>query len=250
VALTGADRRAPKADPVITSASATGQDALVVELLGFLRGGFFLDSGASDGVVGSNTLVLERDLGWDGICVEPDPGFFAALAVNRRCRLVNTCLYEHDGEVDFVAAGVLGGVVGDYHPQLLDLASRTYGVPRCADGTPATTRRPARTVGAVLDEAGAPGIIDYWSLDTEGSELTILRSFPFERYQVRVLTVEHNNFPARDEIRRFLGALGYVVVAALPIDDCFARPDLVDLHAFAARRAVAGWRSASRRRRP
>jgi len=63
--------------------SQFGQDRLILELLGGLRGGFFLDSGASDGVRSSNTYLLETAFDWDGICVEPNDAFFAALAACR-----------------------------------------------------------------------------------------------------------------------------------------------------------------------
>lgn len=228
--------------------SLFGQDQWVVRLLGGQRGGFFLDSGASNGVRGSNTYLLETRYGWNGICVEPNDEFFAELVSRRSCHCVNCCLYDVDGEVDFVDAGVLGGIAREYHPRLLALARQVYGVPARPDGSPATVTRRARTIRSVLRELGAPPTIDYWSLDTEGSELTILKSFPFDEYGFRVLTVEHNNFPVRREIERFLRERGYRRVAALAVDDCYVRADVA---ADLAARAPA-WRSpalrAARRR--
>jgi len=219
--------------------SMFGQDAFVIETLRGQRGGFFLDSGASDGVKGSNTVVLEQELGWRGVCVEPNPAFFASLIRNRNCVCVNCCLYDRDGEVDFVEADVLGGILDEYHPRLLALATEVYAVPDAGAGRPTTVRRPARSVRSLLREVGAPAVIDYWSLDTEGSELSILRGFPFDEYAVRILTVEHNHYPARDEIRGFLAGHGYHVARELAVDDAFVRGDLVP---------SAAWRSAAWRR--
>src|SRR5262245_43652313 len=57
-----------------------GQDRWVLmEVLRWQRGGFFLDLAAADGVTDSNTHVLERWFGWAGICIEPNPAFFAQL---------------------------------------------------------------------------------------------------------------------------------------------------------------------------
>jgi hypothetical protein len=204
-----------------------GQDREVIRLLGGQRGGFFLDSGASNGWRGSNTIVLEREYGWDGVCVEPDPGFFDELQACRTSHCMNCCLYDRDGDVDFVEADVLGGIAGEYHPELLALARRVHAVPVGSDGSPATTTRPARTIRSVLRSVDAPRTIDYWSLDTEGSELTLLRSFPFDEYGFRVLTVEHNHFPVRREIERFLTARGYRRVSELAVDDCYVRDDVV-----------------------
>ncbi|MBP0454852.1 FkbM family methyltransferase [Kitasatospora sp. RG8] len=199
--------------------SQYGQDRFVLRALNGMRGGFFLDSGASDGVVVSNTRVLEQAFGWTGICVEPNASLYAELVANRRCHCVNCCLYERDDEVEFVEAGTIGGILDEYHPALLDRARSLLGA--SPGGPPPTVRKPARTVRSVLREYGAPPVIDYWSLDTEGSELTILRSFPFDEYTVRVLTVEHNWLPARALVRRFLEARGFRWAAALGCDDCY-----------------------------
>jgi hypothetical protein len=204
----------------LASHSYQGQDRFVLEVLGGLRGGFFLDSGASDGVSGSNTLLLESAFGWQGICVEPNERLFARLARARRCACVNCCLYDEVGEVAFLeGAGVFGGILDAYDPTLLRyarsvVASQAAGI----DGGGVVTKR-ARTVRSVLRELRAPRVIDYWSLDTEGSELAILRSFPFDKRVVRVLTVEHNLTPVREEIRRFLEARGYRRARVLGIDD-------------------------------
>jgi len=203
--------------------SMFGQDAFVIDVMSGMRGGFFLDSGASDGVKGNNTLVLEESYGWRGICVEPNPAFYAALLANRRCHCVNCCLYDRDGEVEFVEADVLGGILGEYHPRLLALATRSYAIPHDGDGRPVTVSRPAHTVRSILRAAGAPHCIDYWSLDTEGSELAILKSFPFDEYTVRVLTVEHNHYSVRNDIRRFLEGRGYRWVCELAVDDAYVK---------------------------
>ena len=200
--------------------SQCGQDLFVLEVFGGMRGGFFLDSGAADGVSVSNTFLLETSFGWKGICVEPNDKFFAALVRNRRCCCLNCCLYDREGDVDFLEnAKGLGGILDEYHPTHLQYAKRTFGLPEDSSGRPATVHKVARTVRSVLRECAAPAVIDYWSLDTEGSELAILKSFPFDEYSFRVLTVEHNRLPVRDQIKRFLESRGYRRIRALGIDD-------------------------------
>lgn len=68
-----------------TFRSYQGQDRFVLSACHGQRGGFFLDSGASDGVLGSNSWMLENEYGWRGICVEPNDTMFAHLAANRAC---------------------------------------------------------------------------------------------------------------------------------------------------------------------
>src|SRR5260370_42436012 len=96
------------------SASQYGPDLLVLEALAGQRGGFFLDSGASNGVRFSNTLLLEESFGWRGICVEPNELFFRELTKNGKCYCLNCCLYDHDASVVVVEeAYVLVGVLDE-----------------------------------------------------------------------------------------------------------------------------------------
>ncbi|MBS0332402.1 MAG: FkbM family methyltransferase, partial [Proteobacteria bacterium] len=61
----------------------------------------------------------------------------------------------------------------------------------------------------LLGHWNAPSRIDYMSVDTEGSELDILQAFDFERYDVRLISVEHNFTARREGILAFLTAQGY-----------------------------------------
>ncbi|MFG3266402.1 FkbM family methyltransferase [Streptomyces bobili] len=212
--------------------SQYGQDHLVLSLLNGKRQGFFLDSGASNGVRASNTQLLETQYGWSGVCVEPNSGFFAELIRNRNCLCLNCCLYDRDGDVEFVEAHTIGGILDEYHPTFLKLARDFTETPA---GMPLpTVFKPARTVKSVLKESRAPRVIDYWSLDTEGSELAILQSFPFDEYSFRVLTVEHNWLPERELIRNLLENRGFNWVREIGCDDCY-----VD----AETRPSSSWRS-------
>jgi len=204
----------------------TKQDRFVLQLLAGMREGFFLDSGAADGVTESNTFLLEASFDWKGICVEPNEVFFASLVQNRRSRCVNCCLYDREGRVDFLEdANVIGGILDEYHPSHLRRARVAPGVSLDANGMPQTVSKAARTVRSILQECNAPSVIDYWSLDTEGSEFSILKSFPFDEYSFRVLTVEHNWLPVRKQIREFLENRGYRRIKSLRNDDCYVKQD-------------------------
>lgn len=224
----------------VLSYSYQGQDLFVMEVLGGHVGGYFLDSGASNGRKGSNTWLLESQYGWSGVCVEPNAETFRQLKVNRACVCLDCCLYDRDGSVDFLeAAGVYGGIIGEYDPRHLSFTRRVLG-DRWPDGALApTVSKVARTIRSVLRGAGAPKTIDYWSLDTEGSEFALLKSFPFDEYRLRALTVEHNNGTIREQIRSFLEGRGYVRARDMGIDDGYV------LAADVSGEAVSqAWRSA------
>ena len=61
----------------------------------------------------------------------------------------------------------------------------------------------------LLSAAGALPDFDYLSVDTEGSEWVILAALDWNRFRPKVITVEHNYTPLRDELRRLLEGLGY-----------------------------------------
>jgi len=204
--------------------SQFGQDQWVIDVLHGMRGGFFLDSGAADGVMGSNTLRLEREFAWTGICVEPNACYWDELVRNRTAVCAPYCLYSRNGTVKFLEAGPLGGIAAHQSEASLgaiaDLPASALG----PSGQTNRIRRTCRTPSALLREFRAPPVIDYWSLDTEGSEFEILRSFPFEEFGVRLLTVEHNYGPDRPRIARFLAGKGYICLGSLGVDDCYVLP--------------------------
>lgn len=55
------------------------QDAWVTYESKWKRGGYFVEFGASDGIMSSNTLMLERHFAWTGILAEPHPQTSAQL---------------------------------------------------------------------------------------------------------------------------------------------------------------------------
>ena len=57
----------------------------VINKLNNKRDGFFIDIGAYDGLTISNTAYMELELGWNGICVEPNPVVFDNLKKNIFC---------------------------------------------------------------------------------------------------------------------------------------------------------------------
>jgi hypothetical protein len=63
--------------------SQIGQDLEVLRFYNYKKNGFFIEIGASDGILLSNTYLLERNYNWRGICVEPIPSNYELLCKNR-----------------------------------------------------------------------------------------------------------------------------------------------------------------------
>jgi hypothetical protein len=65
----------------------------------FKSGGYFVEFGACDGIVGSNTYLLEKNHGWGGILAEPCRKWWSSLQKNRSDNLDFRCVYSESNLV-------------------------------------------------------------------------------------------------------------------------------------------------------
>lgn len=199
--------------------SQLGQDLWVLQKTNHKRGGYFVEFGATDGISLSNTWLLETEFGWRGLCAEPNPTFFAQLKANRSCKVSDACIGAQTGdEVEFVLADVYGCFL-DHISSDINAERRT---PYLSAGHVMRMLTVSLEDFLILNDA--PREIDYLSIDTEGSEYDILSAFPFDRWRIRLITVEHNFTPMRDKIHTLLSALGYVRTEA-QFDDWYELPE-------------------------
>ena len=81
------------------------------------------------------------------------------------------------------------------------------------------------TLADVLERANAPRFVHYVSIDTEGSELEVLKGFPLSDYRVGVFSIEHNGAKRkRQQIRALLERHGYRFVRQQLVDDWYVGP--------------------------
>jgi FkbM family methyltransferase len=161
------------------------QDKWVIfHVLPFKRNGFFLDLAASDGITDSNTYTLEKLFGWTGICIEPNPKLFQKLSITRNCILDSSVISDKREKVVFrIDNGPLGGIIDDD-------TDNNYKIRGEQLLSAETITLDALPLNELLDRYNAPAIIDYFSLDVEGSEERVIRSIDFEKYQFLCLTIE------------------------------------------------------------
>jgi FkbM family methyltransferase len=180
------------------SYSQLGQDDWVLKVINKPRG-YFVEFGATDGVEKSNTLLLELN-GWSGIVAEPAKMWHESLVANRKCNIDFSCISNNPGTVKFTEAGEFS-TISDYiksdHHYHNRQSKTEYEVPTL-------------TLQELLDKHNAPSVIDYLSIDTEGSEFDILENyFQSATRKITAITVEHNYTPAKDRIKNLLTPLGY-----------------------------------------
>lgn len=177
------------------------QDQWVLFMMADMRDGYFVEFGAGDGVTDSNTYLLERKYGWRGVLAEPQVEMMSLLRSRRPASMCfDVAVGPWDGKSVFNETSIPG----------LSYVSG-YGVDEL---TPARVVRRSHAVrvlslNSLLDEAEAPAVIDYLSIDVEGAEYDVLRTFDFTKRRVRLMTVEHNGTSNRRMIRELLDAHGF-----------------------------------------
>jgi len=203
--------------------SQIGQDKYFIEnIIKYKPSGIFLEIGGYDGIVGSNTYFLEKHLGWSGIVVECNPTLTQKCIENRKCSVSNKAVYTTDNDdVTFVipcgseiigGKEQLGGIKGAIRRENFVSFSESYKITKeivCK----------TITLNSLLNEHNIYEV-DYLSLDTEGSELDILKCVDFTKYKIKYLTIEHANSESyQKEIYDFLVQNGFIHVRTNKWDD-------------------------------
>jgi FkbM family methyltransferase len=188
-------------DALTQSTSQLGQEIFVLSRLGWKRGGYYVEFGATDGRTLSNTWLLDRQFGWRGILAEPGRVWRDALvAEGRNAHLDFGCVWTETGQTLTFAETAYAE---------LSTLSQFAGRDKHDRSDASTYEVTTISLTDLLMKHGAPQVIDYLSIDTEGSELAILEAFDFRRYRFRCITCEHNYTADRDKILDLLWRRGY-----------------------------------------
>ena len=183
------------------------QDLYVAHKLGHKRNGYFVDFGATDGILGSNSYYFEKELDWVGIVAEPNAVHHVKLRNNRNCIIDQRCVWKESGEkIEFVATA---------HPDFSTISlfkdNDYISAARTAAAGAVCVMVETVSLNELLSENNAPTDFDYLSIDTEGSEYEILKSLDYKKYRPQIITAEHNhNAALRNDIHTLLTSQGYV----------------------------------------
>ena len=173
--------------------------------------GSYLDIGAFNPEVMSNTWFLDKCLGWRGICAEGNPVQATPFRTARSCFLVDKPVSIKAGVGTFSSAGAGGSIDGSMGPGSV------------APTEIVTLEVALRAAGWMADAAGADDArvrVDFMSLDVEEHELEVLLAIPWARVEISFAAVENNK--NRLDVWEFLQERGYWKVATLGVDDVFA----------------------------
>jgi len=149
----------------------------ILEYIGNINNGFYIEAGAYDGILQSNTKFLEEEFNWTGILIEPSPKVFIELEKNRPNNLnINKCLvasnYEYDtisGSFDNGPMSSVGNIRNIENAELINV--------------------PCEPLYKILDYLDVQKI-DFMTIDTEGYELNVLDGINLNKYRPTYLLIE------------------------------------------------------------
>jgi len=169
-------------------ASQSGQDKIIKN--SFFRSkknGYFVEIGAFDGVLGSNCFHFEKFLNWEGIAFEPSNIQFEKLKNNRKCHLINKAIASEEKEVEFLE-------VEEGYTQMSGILNEKFISEETIKKDPRSkTKKISITTTTFEKSVNNDREIDYLSIDIEGGEMELLNSIDFEKYSIKVISVENNS---------------------------------------------------------
>lgn len=176
-------------------------DHKLVELLN-MKNGIFIEVGANNGIIQSNTLLLEKYFDWTGILIEPSPILYESLCNNRPNSHCYQCALGSFSENNtFIFGDFDSNLMSSINGKRLHRKANTCVI--------------MKSLQSILDKEGLQHI-NLFSLDTEGYEYNILQGIDFDKVTFDYLLIE---IYARDYdlICSFLDNKGYKMT------ECFSQ---------------------------
>lgn len=190
---------------------------MVASLFACKREGYFIDLAANAFKFLSNTLMLERDFGWGGICIEANREYIYGLA-SRRCSTVWAAVgAPKDKQINFCTEekGVVGHVEATAHSKQGRCRGKMEGFFLAS-------------FGDILRKVQAPKVIDYMSLDVEGAEQMVMEEFPFDEYKIMLMSIETTTEPLQESLKKH----GYQFLKKVGADHWWVHSSLPELEHF------------------
>ena len=167
--------------------SQAGQDKIIKNhFFQNNKNGFFIEIGAYDGIIGSNCCHFEKFLNWEGIAIEASKIQYDKLKNNRKCKTVNKAISNKIKDVEFVE--VIEGLT-----QMSGINNENNTAIEIINNNKNSKTKISKITTTTFEEEIKSNLeIDYLSIDIEGEELDLLKSIDFNKYTIKVISVENN----------------------------------------------------------
>lgn len=177
-----------------------------------------IEVGACDGIGLSNTLHFEES-GWETLCIEPIPNYYNKLKLNRKNTLPFAISEENKDSVDFSVVTIGSSnqsAISSLEIQRELLNQHSKWKPKIKK-----IKVSCRRLDWCIERYFNFSDIDFISIDTEGTELDVLKSFDVNSYNLKLLIIE-NNFDSY-EIEEYLTSKGWIRDRRVEVNDFYIR---------------------------
>lgn len=203
-----------------------GLDTRIAQHINVSQPGYFVELGAHDGRLSSNTFFLEKEFGWHGLLIEPSLNRFIECLRNRSAQNSFACVacVPFDYKNEFVRMTYADSMsISTSMP--LDLPDAQGHVRSGLQFMPDERQSVdfgavAETLDSVLLRVGAPNRVNFLSLDVEGAELSVLQGVNHDTWRFDLAVIETR---AADRVDRFLQSVDYEFVNRLSHHDYLYR---------------------------
>ncbi|XP_066939335.1 protein Star-like isoform X2 [Macrobrachium rosenbergii] len=189
--------------------SQYNQSEFANKILNGMEDGFYIEVGASEGELFSNSLFFERRLGWRGLLIEPLKEIYDLLEKkNRKAYTINTALSTtpHASYVTFQPTPGFGT-----HSHLSNSGIIVKGIP-------------LYSILRALDVK----VVDFMSLDIEAFEVKVLKTIPWDKVTFRLMCIEVAHIPEGvDYLTEYLTDKGYKFLGLGIADAWYGWPNLL-----------------------
>ena len=175
------------------SKSQIFQDLFVLYFLKTKSKGFFIEIGGGNGVDLSNSYLLEKKYGWNGIICEPNKKNQLLIKKYRKTFLEKKPIDNRSANKIF------------FESEDSYLSSLNYSENYIKKYSVKTI-----SLEHLFKKKKINKIVDYISIDTEGNEFEIIKNFSFYKYKVNIISIEHNfQSKKRSQIKKLMNKYNY-----------------------------------------
>jgi FkbM family methyltransferase len=216
--------------------SQFGEDKILSNYFNDDYKGVCVEVGAYDGISGSNTYYFEKK-GWETLCIEPTPESFNKCAsIRKKC--INCCVSNYDSENIEYSVVTLNG----YNTSAissLNIDNRLIESHKDMINNIEKISVNVKTLNNIFKETDFPKKIDFISIDTENTELDVLKGLNFDEYDIKFFVIE-NNFD-ENQVEEYLKTKNFKKLFRNAVNDFYVNNNYINtsiLDIFEIKKAV------------
>lgn len=184
------------------------------------KDGIFLELGACDGLLYSNTMFFEKYLGFRGILIEPVKKFYNKLIKNRSNNICyNYAISSTEDEIEILVNNLNSAVSGIKKHMTKKFIN---------DWHKSSTIEKAKTKTlSEIFKINKINYIDFFSLDVEGGELEVLKTIDWDNITIYLICIEldEHNKEKNEMCRQILLDNGFIFKVKMCINEFWINPN-------------------------